>query len=132
MGCYSDHILNVFLLIEFFRLFKSNAYIKNIFHEFGGLETEDQMRENETLENHATLVMTTLDEAITNIANYDQVKEHLHRTGGSHQRFNDFEADNFRVCIVIRIILNQKKISTLTHPRNIWIFSQTSDHQHPE
>lgn len=53
------------------------------------------MRENEALEHHATFVMTTLDEAISNIDNYNYVIDHLHRTGATHQRFIDFSSENF-------------------------------------
>lgn len=55
------------------------------------------MRENEALEHHATFVMTTLDEAISNIDNYNYVIDHLHRTGATHQRFIDFSSENFGV-----------------------------------
>lgn len=79
----------------FIRLFKSNAYLIKIFKDFKQLETEDEMRANESLEKHATFVMTTLDEAISNIDNYDFVKDLLTRTGCSHQRFSEFQKDNF-------------------------------------
>lgn len=55
------------------------------------------MRENEALEHHATFVMTTLDDAITHIENYNYVTDHLHRTGATHQRFPDFSSENFGV-----------------------------------
>lgn len=79
----------------FIRLFKTNANLKYIFAHFSKLETEDDMRENEALEHHATFVMTTLDEAISNIDNYNYVIDHLHRTGATHQRFIDFSSENF-------------------------------------
>lgn len=81
----------------FDRLFKTNANLKYIFAHFSKLETEDDMRENEALEHHATFVMTTLDEAISNIDNYNYVIDHLHRTGATHQRFIDFSSENFGV-----------------------------------
>jgi len=89
------------LFLSLFRLFKSNAYLKSIFKDFQKLETENEMRTNESLEHHATLVMTTFDDAISNIDNYDYVQDHLHRTGGTHQRFVDFRSDNFMVCITL-------------------------------
>jgi hypothetical protein len=55
------------------------------------------MRENEALEHHATFVMTTLDEAISHIDNYNYVTDHLHRTGATHQRFTEFSSENFGV-----------------------------------
>ncbi|XP_052105313.1 cytoglobin-1-like [Mytilus californianus] len=80
----------------FIRLFKNNSYLIKIFKDFKQLETEDEMRENEELEKHATFVMSTLDETITNIDNFDYIKDLAHRTGNSHQRFSDFQKENFK------------------------------------
>ena len=55
------------------------------------------MRANEALEKHATFVMATLDETISHIDNYDFVKNLTDRTGSSHQRFSDFQKENFKV-----------------------------------
>ena len=83
----------------FFRLFKTSTYLKEMFSQFKGIETEDELRNNEVLEHHATFVMSTLDEAITNIDNYDFVQQTLHRAGSSHRRFVGFEPSNFWVSI---------------------------------
>ncbi|XP_076097699.1 cytoglobin-1-like isoform X2 [Mytilus galloprovincialis] len=80
----------------FVRLFKNNSYLIQIFKDFKELETEDEMRENEELEKHATFVMSTLDETITNIDNFDYIKDLAHRTGNSHQRFSEFQKENFK------------------------------------
>ncbi|OWF35175.1 neuroglobin-like [Mizuhopecten yessoensis] len=80
----------------FVRLFKSNADLMAIFDKVTNIESEDELRQNEYLEQHATLVMTTLDEAITKIDDYDHVKNHLNRTGATHQRFDVFRSENFR------------------------------------
>lgn len=95
--CQYNKKLHFFSLFLFVRLFKTNANLKYIFANFSKLETEDDMRENEALEHHATFVMTTLDEAISNIDNYNYVIDHLHRTGATHQRFIDFSSENFGV-----------------------------------
>ena len=87
-------------LFFFDRLFKTNSSLKYIFTHFSKLETEDDMRRNEALEHHATFVMTTLDEAISNIDNYNYVTDHLHRTGATHQRFIDFSSENFGVSLL--------------------------------
>ncbi|KAL8585150.1 hypothetical protein ACOMHN_013165 [Nucella lapillus] len=79
----------------FVRLFKSNGELKNMFHAFKDLNSDDEMRSNEALENHATLVMTTLDDAITHIDNFDYVAEVLRKTGASHVRFEGFKSENF-------------------------------------
>ncbi|XP_069118262.1 neuroglobin-like isoform X1 [Argopecten irradians] len=79
----------------FVRLFKSNADLMAIFEKFTNIQSEDELRQNEYLEQHATLVMTTLDDAISRIDDYDYVKGHLHRTGATHQRFDVFRPENF-------------------------------------
>ncbi|KAJ8308126.1 hypothetical protein KUTeg_013000, partial [Tegillarca granosa] len=62
----------------FVRLFKTEN-IRYIFTSFKDLETEDDLRANEALEQHATFVMTTLDETISNIENYDYVTEKIRK-----------------------------------------------------
>ncbi|KAK7493440.1 hypothetical protein BaRGS_00015340, partial [Batillaria attramentaria] len=76
-------------------LFKSNSDLKSLFQGFKDLKTDDELRSNEALENHATLVMTTLDDAITHIDNFDYVSEVLRKTGASHHRFEGFNSENF-------------------------------------
>ncbi|PVD26437.1 hypothetical protein C0Q70_14114 [Pomacea canaliculata] len=79
------------------RLFKSNASLQTMFHGFKHLHSDDELRSNEALEHHATLVMTTLDDAITHIDNFDYVSEVLRKTGASHVRFAGFTPENFWV-----------------------------------
>ena len=55
-----------------FRLFKDNAALKDLFKNFKHIP-DDELRENEALEAHGTLVMSVIDEAITNIDNVDHV-----------------------------------------------------------
>lgn len=79
----------------FVRMFRSQPGLKDLFKDFRDLETDDEMRENEDLEKHATLVMNTLDDAITNIENVDLVLDLLHRIGKSHLRFQGFNVEYF-------------------------------------
>ncbi|KAK6182327.1 hypothetical protein SNE40_010038 [Patella caerulea] len=79
----------------FLRLFKRKSELKSMFKEFKHLEKEDELRDNEALEHHATLVMTTLDDAITNIDNVEYISCMLSERGGSHVRFNGFHESNF-------------------------------------
>ncbi|XP_059148296.1 neuroglobin-like isoform X2 [Physella acuta] len=79
----------------FVRLFKTSADLQNMFHAFKDIRSDDELRSNDALENHATLVMTTLDDAITHIDDYEFVKEVLYKTGGSHVKFAGFKSDNF-------------------------------------
>ena len=71
-----------------------------MFQSFKHLQSDDEMRSNEALENHATLVMTTLDDAITHIDNFDYVSEVLRKTGASHVRFEGFKTENFSVSVI--------------------------------
>ncbi len=68
-----------------------------MFTGFKHLEEENELRENEALEHHATLVMTTLDDAIAHIDNYGYITDVLVKTGGSHTRFRGFNSDVFWV-----------------------------------
>ena len=82
----------------FSRLFKTDADLKLLFESFKHIQSDDELRSNEALENHATLVMTTLDDAITHIDNYDFVKQLLNRVGATHIKFSNFKSSNFMVC----------------------------------
>ena len=108
----------------FFRLFKTSTYLKEMFSQFKGIETEDELRNNEVLEHHATFVMSTLDEAITNIDNYDFVQQTLHRAGSSHRRFVGFEPSNFWVSITE--LHNLHRRSSITQVRTFVIKLYTS------
>ncbi|RUS80359.1 hypothetical protein EGW08_011877 [Elysia chlorotica] len=79
----------------FVRLFKTNSDLQALFQGFKHIRSDDELRSNEALEYHATLVMTTLDDAITHIDNYEFVRQLLHKTGGSHMKFAGFHPDNF-------------------------------------
>ncbi|XP_046580579.1 neuroglobin-like [Haliotis rubra] len=79
----------------FIRLFKTNSELKALFTSFAMLDVEDDLRENEALEHHATLVMTTLDDAFSRIDNYSYVTEVLLKTGESHRRFSAFRSEIF-------------------------------------
>ncbi|XP_064602552.1 globin-3-like [Liolophura sinensis] len=80
----------------FIRLFKINSDLKRLFSNFKDLDSEDALRENEALEKHALLVMSTMDEAISNIDNVDYVYDVLNRVGQSHGRFSGFVAELFQ------------------------------------
>ncbi|GFS08611.1 neuroglobin [Elysia marginata] len=79
----------------FVRLFKTNSDLQALFQGFKHIRSDDELRSNEALEYHATLVMTTLDDAITHIDNYEFVRQLLHKAGGSHMKFEGFQPDNF-------------------------------------
>ncbi|KAK6998214.1 neuroglobin [Biomphalaria glabrata] len=66
-----------------------------MFKGFKDIKTDSELRSNEALENHATLVMTTLDDAITHIDNYEYVKDLLYRTSATHTKFTGFQPAYF-------------------------------------
>lgn len=68
-----------------------------MFQGFKDISSDDELRSNDALEYHATLVMTTLDDAITHIDNYDFVRQLLQKTGASHIKFAGFRPENFMV-----------------------------------
>ncbi|XP_055881103.1 neuroglobin-like isoform X4 [Biomphalaria glabrata] len=79
----------------FMRLFRSNSELQAMFKGFKDIKTDSELRSNEALENHATLVMTTLDDAITHIDNYEYVKDLLYRTSATHTKFTGFQPAYF-------------------------------------
>ncbi|XP_005092314.1 neuroglobin isoform X1 [Aplysia californica] len=79
----------------FAQLFKTSSHLQTMFQGFKDIRSDDELRSNEALEYHATLVMTTLDDAITHIDNYDFVKQLLSKTGASHVKFAGFKSTNF-------------------------------------
>ncbi|CAH1790827.1 unnamed protein product [Owenia fusiformis] len=79
----------------FLKLFQNNFNLKNLFSEFRGLETAEAMRQSQALENHAMMVMCTLDDAICSLDDVDYVQEQLRNVGKSHRRFHGYVADNF-------------------------------------
>ncbi|KAK0050762.1 neuroglobin, partial [Biomphalaria pfeifferi] len=76
-------------------LFRSNSELQAMFKGFKDIKTDSELRSNEALENHATLVMTTLDDAITHIDNYEYVKDLLYRTSSTHTKFTGFQPAYF-------------------------------------
>ena len=71
--------------------------MKSIFGQFQDVEITDALRENEMLEAHGLLVMTTIDDAITDINNVDKVEEMLVRTRNKHVGMTGFQNDFFWV-----------------------------------
>jgi hypothetical protein len=83
------------------RLFKTKKDLQHLFNSFRNVESEDEIRADEALLGHATIVLTTLDEAISNMDNYDYVIDLLRKTGGTHNRFPGYRPDYFWVCICL-------------------------------
>ena len=84
-------------LIFLCRLFQEREDLKYLFKGFNDLESVDEMRVNESFEQHALLVMGVIDDAISHIADVDYVTNLCQRTGKTHSRFKGFNADLFWV-----------------------------------
>ncbi len=79
-------------------MFETNEDLKKLFSSFKGLTTPAEMRSSLALENHALLVICTLDEAIVNLDDMDYVLDMLTKVGASHRaKLSDFDPDNFKV-----------------------------------
>ena len=74
-------------------MFKKNEDIKKIFKKFEHLKNDDEYRMDETFEKHATIVMGTLDEIISNIDNVDYILDVLKVTGQTHVKIENFRQD---------------------------------------
>ncbi|XP_003738429.1 neuroglobin-like [Galendromus occidentalis] len=79
----------------FVRLFKQNEELLDLFTSFQALKTEESQRESMELGQHASLVMTTLDEGINSLDNLDYFLEYLHNAGGMHYKIKGFKKEYF-------------------------------------
>ncbi len=75
--------------------------VQNLFSSFRGLKHATDMRSSQALENHAMMVMCTIDEAITNLDDLDYAIDMLLSVGKTHQRFPTFNRDLFWVSSVL-------------------------------
>ena len=84
--------------ISHFRLFEKNQNLKNLFSAFRDIDPND-MRSSQVLENHAMMVMCTIDDAICCLDDLNYVREQLHTVGKSHRRFKNFKPEIFFVSL---------------------------------
>ncbi len=73
-----------------------------MFSDFGRLHYSSDLRESRQLQDHAMMVMCTIDEAITNLDDLDYVITSLHKVGRSHCRFEGYTPDTFWVSLTKR------------------------------
>ena len=79
------------------RLFDTRQDVKTMFEKFRTVDQDEQYI-NDSLENHALLVMDAIDEAISNLDDEPDVVEMLLCNGESHRRFENFSSEAFWVC----------------------------------
>ncbi|CAD5122932.1 DgyrCDS11328 [Dimorphilus gyrociliatus] len=105
----------------FVRLFQQNGHLKTLFKDIRDLQTADELRAHEAVEHHGSLVMSVLDEAISNIDDVDHVIEVCQRTGKSHSKFTGFSPELFWVSAknTIRLIIAYLRLTRLYVSSNL-------------
>ncbi|XP_024937161.1 myoglobin isoform X2 [Cephus cinctus] len=78
-----------------FRLFEENAELLDMFTKFRDLKTKEQQTMSMELAEHATTVMTTLDEGIKGLDDMDVFLTYLHQVGASHTKIPGFNRSYF-------------------------------------
>lgn len=79
------------------RLFEEHKELLGLFTRFGELKTRDAQANSMELQEHATKVMTTLDEGIKELDDLDSFFEYLHQIGASHRKIPGFKPEYFWV-----------------------------------
>ena len=79
-------------------MFETRADVMAMFEQFRSVDKAD-LGSNQSLENHALLVMNALDEAIANMDDSEYLIEMLLTTGKSHRRFEQFSTIIFWVSL---------------------------------
>ncbi|KAF7488020.1 Neuroglobin [Sarcoptes scabiei] len=82
-------------VLMFVKLFEETPEILNLFTKFQELKTKDSQMKSMELAEHATKVMTNLDEMINSLDDMDYFFRHLHSLGKYHRRIPGFHKDNF-------------------------------------
>jgi hypothetical protein len=79
----------------FVKLFEDNNDLVYLFEKFQSLKTKESQLESMELAEHASLVMTSLDEAINSLDNIDYFLEYLHSIGKLHTKVPGFKKEYF-------------------------------------
>ncbi|XP_074038168.1 neuroglobin [Leptinotarsa decemlineata] len=79
----------------FLKLFEEHAELLSLFEKFKELKTKEDQANSLELQEHASTVMTTLDEGIKGLDNLDAFFDYLHQIGASHRRIPGFKVEYF-------------------------------------
>lgn len=79
----------------FIKLFEEHKELLSLFEKFISLQTREQQASSEELQEHATKVMSTLDEGIRGLDDMDSFFSYLGQVGASHRRINGFQSQYF-------------------------------------
>jgi len=80
-------------------LFEENQELILLFEKFQSLKTKESQMESMELAEHASLVMTSLDEAINSLDNVDYFIEYLRSIGKLHHKVPGFKKEHFWVSL---------------------------------
>lgn len=78
-------------------MFEEHGELLTLFEKFKSLKSKEDQATSLELAEHATTVMTTLDEGIKGLDDLDTFFEYLHQVGASHRRIPGFKAEYFWV-----------------------------------
>ena len=81
------------------RLFEENGELLTLFTKFQELKTKDSQMQSMELAEHATKVMSNLDEMINSLDDMDYFFRHLHSIGKLHRKLPGFKKEYFFVSI---------------------------------
>jgi len=82
-------------ILMFVKLFEGNAELLELFEKFTNLRTRKEQEESEELQEHATNVMESLDNAIRTLDNPDAFVQFVEEVGSRHRRIPGFNKDHF-------------------------------------
>lgn len=79
----------------FVALFEEHEEMLDFFTKFQSLRTKDEQAENLDFQEHAVMVMQTLDESIQALENADYFFEYVHGVGRSHYKIKGYKKEYF-------------------------------------
>lgn len=79
----------------FVKLFEENEDLLKLFTSFSEVKTRELQMESLELQQHASVVMSTLDEGISELGNADSFFKTLHRAGALHRKIPGFQKEFF-------------------------------------
>lgn len=100
-----------------YRLFESHSELLELFSKFRELKTKESQVESLELQQHAALVMQTLDESIQALDNMDYFFDYVLQVGRSHRKIPGFNKEYFwvreRILEPIQLFLPALKVKVL-------------------
>ena len=70
-------------------MFQTSPLVKTVFEKFRSIDGPDDLRSSTTLRTHGLVVMSAIDEIITNLDDEESVLELGYEQGRTHARFDE-------------------------------------------